>query len=229
MKTLDSLLESAEGSSSAPSPPASGEPSASHATPPAATRTRSAWQAKSAEHPPRPRRQGTLRVESAHVRASEWVRRPLRGGGGVPAAAGGGVRGVWVAWVGPHRSLFGACRVDGGDELDVLRRRAAGHVPRLVRLRVRAHADHLVGVLIEVKHLQLVGVTQLERGDEEPVAVSITLQRGQCSRLPFQHVRGGSIELEHVREGSRLCRAAHRAARKPADITAAHSRRLSAP
>ena len=82
---------------------------------------------------------------------------------------------VRVARAGPHRSLFGACRVDGGDELDVLRRRAAGHVPRLVRVRVRAHADHLVGVLIEVKHLQLVGVTKLERGDEEPVAVSITL------------------------------------------------------
>ena len=113
------------------------------------------------------------------------------------------VRVVRVARAGPHRSLFGACRVDGGDELDVLRRRAAGHVPRLVRVRVRAHADHLVGVLIEVKHLQLVGVTQLERGDEEPVAVSITLQRGQCSRLPFQHVRGGSIELEHVRSQPR--------------------------
>ena len=113
------------------------------------------------------------------------------------------VRVVRVARAGPHRSLFGACGVDGGHELDVLRRRAAGHVPRLVRVRVRAHADHLVGVLIEVKHLQLVGVTQLERGDEEPVAVSITLQRGQCSRLPFQHVRGGSIELEHVRSQPR--------------------------
>ena len=97
-----------------------------------------------------------------------------------------------------HRALLGACRVDGGNELDVLRRRAAGHVPRLVRMRVRANADHLIGVLIEVEHLQLVGFPQLERGHEEPVAVSVTLQRSQCPRLPFQMVRGGSIELEHV-------------------------------
>ena len=97
-----------------------------------------------------------------------------------------------------HCTLLGASGVDGGDELDVFRRRAAGHVPGLVRVRVRAQANHLVGVFVEVEHVQFVGFAQLKRGDQEAVAVGVALQRGQCSRLPLELVRGGSIEFEHV-------------------------------
>ena len=64
VKTLESLLESADGSASTSPPPSSpsGMASASHATPPAATRSRSSWATKG---------QSTLPVVSARVRAAK--------------------------------------------------------------------------------------------------------------------------------------------------------------
>ena len=102
-----------------------------------------------------------------------------------------------------HRALLRASGVDGGDELDVLRRWATSNVPSLVQVRVRTHADHLISVLIEVKHLQLIGFAELKRGDEKPIVVGVTFQGGQRSCLPLELVRSGSIELEHVRSQPR--------------------------
>eukprot|EP00964_Phaeocystis_antarctica_P049348 scaffold28628_cov48-Phaeocystis_antarctica.AAC.1 len=83
VKTLESLLESAEGSTSTSSPSPAGMPFTSHASPLAATRSRSSWVAKG---------QSTLPVNSACVRASKLgavnsklISLDLRGRGGVIA------------------------------------------------------------------------------------------------------------------------------------------------
>ena len=87
-------------------------------------------------------------------------------------------------------ALLNASGVRRHKQFLALRHGAAGEAPNLGWVRIYPLTANFICVLIEIENMQLVLVSEHKRGDQEPVAIGIALERSEAACLVVELVGG---------------------------------------